>query len=322
VSSWVQLVVVSVPLGGMQVVNRLYSRLDSVLLSLLRSPVDVAEHNIAFNFTDVLSNLPAFVMASVLPSLVHSTGDKLKQKLQLVLDAVVWFAAPIAVGGFVLRTQIVGLVAGPGYQAAAAPMAILILSVVVSFPQVVFVWGCLAINEYRLLLPAIVLTTAANLGLNLLLIPRYGPSGAAGAQLATECLSLTLTYGVFARKSRLRFKLGSITRAIGAAAVMVPAGLWLRGAWDTRLPLLDPFVGTVVLSAVYLGSSLLLGAVPSAVLFQLGRLPAGQRVVRTNGAALRACRVTGRRVADALATRAGPRRPGRHWPNQRKEPKR
>ena len=45
---WWGLAVIAVPLGAMQVVNRLYSRLDSVLLSLLRGPVDVGQYGIAF----------------------------------------------------------------------------------------------------------------------------------------------------------------------------------------------------------------------------------------------------------------------------------
>jgi O-antigen/teichoic acid export membrane protein len=281
---WWDLAVVAVPLGAMQVVNRLYSRLDSVLLSLLRGPVDVGQYGIAFNFTDVLSNLPAFVMASVLPSMVRARDrEDLRVKLQAVFDVIVWVAAPIAVGGYELRDQIVALVAGPGYGGAAAPMAILILSVVMSFPQVVFVWGCLAISEYRLLLPAVVLTTVTNLGLNLALIPSYGPSGAAWAQFGTESLSLVLTYEIFRRKSRLSIRLSGCGRTALGAAVLIPLSWSLRPLWRTGWTLGDPFIGTALLGLGFLLISLLLGAVPAPALEMAGATRPGRILVTING---------------------------------------
>jgi O-antigen/teichoic acid export membrane protein len=274
---WWGLAVIAVPLGVMQVVNRLYSRLDSVLLSLMRGPVDVGQYGIAFNFTDVLSNLPAFVMASVLPSMVRARDrEDLRVKLQAVFDVIVWVAAPIAVGGYELRNQIVALVAGPGFGGAAAPMAILILSVVMSFPQVVFVWGCLAISQYSLLLPAVVLTTVANLGLNLALIPGYGPSGAAWAQFGTETLSLVLTYEIFRRKSKLSIRWSGAARAVLAAMLLIPLSWFLRPLWQTGWTLGDPFIGMAILGLGFVVLSLFIGSVPPAAIDMAGPTTPGR----------------------------------------------
>ncbi len=281
---WWALVVVSVPLGAMQVVNRIYSRLDSVLLSIMRGPSDVGIYGIAFNFTDALSNLPVYVMGSVLPALVRtSSREELRTKLQVVFDIIVWLAAPIAVGGFELRSQIVLLVAGPGFRASDAPMAIMIFSIVVSFPQVVFVWGCLAVNEYKWLLPAVIVTALVNLATNLLLIPPKGPTGAATAQLITQCLSLLLTGGIFWWKSRIVIRWWVAFRAVIAAAPLLVCANLLGVAWHSGNIVLNPFIGTFLLGGLYLITSLLIGAIPQALFRSFPWLPGGRLLVHANG---------------------------------------
>jgi O-antigen/teichoic acid export membrane protein len=240
-------------LGAMQVVNRLYSRLDSFLLSILRPAVDVATYGIAFNFADVLGNLPGYLMASVLPSMVRAqTKEELASRLQSAWNTVIWLAAPIAIGGFVLRHQIVLLVAGPGYGAATTPLGILVISLAVSFPQVVFVWGCLAVRRYSLLFPAIVVVTVANVTMNLLLIPPYGPNGAAVSQLTTQALSLVLTFAIFRRQSGLRIRLQQPWKAVVVAAALLPIASVTKGAWATGSEILNPLLGAVILGGIYL----------------------------------------------------------------------
>ena len=286
---WWALVVVAVPLGAMQVVNRIYSRLDSVLLSIMRGPSDVGIYGIAFNFTDALSNLPVYVMGSVLPSLVRTSNrDELRTKLQTVFDIIVWVAAPIAVGGFELRSQIVLLVAGPGFRASDAPMAIMIFSIVVSFPQVVFVWGCLAVNEFKWLLPAVIVTALANLAANLLLIPPEGPTGAATAQLITQCLSLLLTGGIFWWKSRIVIRWWVAFRAVVAAAPLLLCARLIGAAWHGGNIVLDPFIGTLMLGALYLITSLLIGAIPQTLFRAFPWLPGRRLLEAANGRTIHA----------------------------------
>jgi O-antigen/teichoic acid export membrane protein len=267
IRKWSTLAKTAVPVGAMQVVNRIYSRIDSVLLSILRTPADVAHYGIAFNFTDVLSNLPAYMMVSLMPSLVRAKGpEELKSRMQTALDVVVWFAAPIATGGYVLRHQIVLLVAGPGYGASVDPMALLILSMVVSFPQVVFVWGCLAIKAYKPLVPAVIVVTISNVSLNLWLIPPEGPSGAAFAQVCTETLSLVLVYWIFTKRSRVRLAAGNSVLAVMSAALLLPAGVPLVAALSGMTLLVEILLVVAILGSLYAVVSLLAGVFPLTVI--------------------------------------------------------
>ena len=226
----------AIPLGGMQVVNRIYSRLDTVLLSIMKPPDVVAQYGVAYNFTDVLTNFPGLLMAAVLPSLVSlfSNNDRtaLAQRFQGAFDVVVWIGAPIAAGGYVLRHDIVSFVAGPGFERAAAPLAVLTISVAVSFPQVAFVLGCVAIGEFRPLFPAMMFITILNVGLNLLLIPPLGSVGSAWAQLATETSSVVLAWVIFVRRSRVPVKFGGVSRSVAAAGALVLTAPILKAAWS------------------------------------------------------------------------------------------
>jgi O-antigen/teichoic acid export membrane protein len=78
---------------------------------------------------------------------------------------------------------------------------------------------------------------AANVGLNVALIPRYGAYGSAWVTVATETLTMTLMLATSLRKLRLRLRIGRILRTLLLAAGMtgvmaltaflglIPAGL-------------------------------------------------------------------------------------------------
>ena len=262
--SWWQMAVVAVPVGTVQVVTRLMSRLDSFLLSILRGPVEVGFDGIGQNFTDVLAIFPAYLMSAVLPSLVNaSTSEELQDKIQAAFEFVIWLAVPLAIGGFTLRRVIVSIIAGPGYEAAATPLALLVLTVVVSFPQVVFGWGCLATDNFGRLMPVVFASLAVNVALNLLFIPGHGAEGAAASQIATQALSSTMTFWVFRRASGLVIRVGGVWRSLVCGAFLAVIAWATRSAWEGISPFLAGPVGVVGLGIAYIGLSLLLGAIPA-----------------------------------------------------------
>jgi O-antigen/teichoic acid export membrane protein len=119
-----------------------------------------------------------------------------------------------------------------------------------------------AIDRYRPLLLVALATLVFNVALNLALIPRFGPVGAASALLASETASLIATYVVFRHLSGLRVDWIQLWRPGLAAG----AALSLVAARDHVWAHLNQFAGLVV------GGVLVIG-VYGIVLWLVGGIP-------------------------------------------------
>ena len=279
--AWWAVLILSLPVGGMQVLARVYSRLDAILLSLLKEPSVVAQYGIAYNFADVLTNLPSLLMVAVLPALVaDGPAPKFLARFQGAFDVVVWLGAPIAMGGFVLRASIVSLVAGKGFAQAGGPLAVLILTVAISFPQVAFAWGCLTIGEYKGPFRVMLGVTGLNVVVNLLLIPPFGAMGAAWSQLISESISLIAIAMLFSWRARVRVNYGMALRSVLVAGLVLASAQVANRGWGFGNPLLRCSFGTAILGTEYVLLSIFGGSLPGEVLALTTNIRGGARIAK------------------------------------------
>lgn len=82
---------------------------------------------------------------------------------------------------------------------------------------------------------------AVNIGLNILLIPRYGIIGAAWANGAAYALQAAVAYRLSQRFYPVRYEYGRVSRAVGASLVAYAAA--------RLLPAMSPLAGTIVRGA-------------------------------------------------------------------------
>ena len=135
-------------------------------------------------------------------------------------------ALPIAAGGCLLASGLLGLVFGPTYLAAVPALQVLIWSIVVAWVRNVVQMGLIARHRQSFVLRTSAWSAAANLALNLALIPRYGMIGAAVATLATETLR-TVVGAVYSARLGLPFGVASrLWRPVIATSAMALI-LWL-----------------------------------------------------------------------------------------------
>jgi O-antigen/teichoic acid export membrane protein len=124
------------------------------------------------------------------------------------------------------------------YTAAAGVVAWTSLGV---FFQGVYLMTSIGLNitrrtEYYPIATAI--SAAANVGLNVLLIPRYGIMGAAYANGVAYAAQAALAYYFSQRFYPVRYETGRLTRVVGAAIAAYAAG------WG--VPAMDPALGVLV----------------------------------------------------------------------------
>ena len=203
-------------------------------LIFLRALVDAGTAGMyaaAYTLISFLLNIGVTYGNSLLPVLAREGTDAADPERQRTLFdhamiQVVTVALPIAAGGCLLASGLLGLVFGPTYLAAVPALQVLIWSIVVAWVRNVVQMGLIAKHQQAFVLRTSAWSAAANLALNLLLIPRYGMIGAAVATLATETLR-TVVATVYSARLGLPFGVARrLWRPVIATSAMALV-LWL-----------------------------------------------------------------------------------------------
>lgn len=145
--------------------------------------------------------------------------------------------ALMTAGLSVIAADLLTLVTHGQYTAAAGVVAWTSLGV---FFQGVYLMTSIGLNitrrtEYYPVATAI--SAAANIGLNVLLIPRYGIMGAAYANGVAYAAQAAIAYHFSQRFYPVRYETGRLARVVGAAIVAYAAG--------RVLPAMDPALGVL-----------------------------------------------------------------------------
>jgi O-antigen/teichoic acid export membrane protein len=178
---------------GMHVFATLYWRVDTVMLSILRPLGDVGYYGAAYRLTELTKILPQSLSRALYPQITQAAKSAPQQLGPLGGMALryLWVALlPVATGCTVLAEPIMILLYGEAFRPAATTLTVLMWTVVpyayVRYATPVFV----AADQQRINLRLNAMMVGLNVLLNLVLIPRYGPLGAA--------LTTSLSVGLFA----------------------------------------------------------------------------------------------------------------------------
>ena len=186
------LLTVSWPLILSGVFAAINLRVDQLMLGILDGPEAVGTYAAAARLSEVWYFVPTAIAASVFPAMVraHTAGGPAYLAwMGRLYDLLIALALPIAIGVTILSGPVIALLYGPAY-AASAP----ILAVHIWAGPFVFMAAALSrwlIAEDRLVFSMIRHGTGAavNVGLNLILIPRFGGLGAAYATLISYAVA-------------------------------------------------------------------------------------------------------------------------------------
>jgi len=243
-------------MGASQVLALMSYNFDSVLLGFFLGQMAVGWYNAAYKPVTVVLAMPFTYFLGLFPVLSRTYTESQEAFREIVvrsLRLMSVFAVPIGVGGTFLAEPIIGFLFGPAYANSVLPLQILAWSAVLVILRFTYRQALNAAGRQELDLRCASAAAGLNLGLNLLLMPRYGIIGAAVATLLSEVLWLTTALYYFYRYvTRLRL-LPLLARPVAAAVAMGAFFLLTQPLfWVVR-----GFVGGLV----YFGVLLLLGEV-------------------------------------------------------------
>jgi O-antigen/teichoic acid export membrane protein/SAM-dependent methyltransferase len=236
------------PLTLSRLLRTLIFSSDVVLLGFMAGERAVGLYNAPYRLCYLLLALSVAVQVSYLPPIARASVLGFKQMSVLAgrsMELASSLGIPLTVGGIILAGPLLNAVFGPDYVEGAAAFRLLLLSI--GFIFISSVAHNLLLAADRLKIETWIIAAAAllNVGLNLLLIPRYGLVGAAFSTALAEGLILFLTLMTV---SRLGIRPGypSLIRPALAGLLM---GASLIGLGRQQHLVLGLVVGTTVFVA-------------------------------------------------------------------------
>jgi len=234
---------------------KVYSYVDSVLISKFLDTAAVGLYSLAYKFTYAFQFLPLAFIAALYPrfsALVEKDPDGLKKLFDRALWYMLILATPIVFGLSLLADQVV-LLAGDGYRAAAPVLAMLVfvlLPIFLDFP----IGSLLNASGRQSTKTAIMgLTMIVNVILNIFLIPQIGIMGSAYAALVSFTMMFFLGLVCVPKiihGYRFHLLLVRLLQA-GFCGILLFASGWLLRPFVQWI-LLIPLCGFVYLLALFL----------------------------------------------------------------------
>ena len=197
--------------GGMILI---YMRIDQVMLRQMATPAELGAYAAAVKLVEGWYFLPTAVVASAFPSIVEARlrdPAVFARRMQGLYAMMAAAAYAIAIPTCILAPWLVRLLYGPGYEAAAPMLAVMVWSLLFTNLGVARGAFLTSMNWTRPYLLTVALGGIVNMALNLLLIPRWGGMGAV---IATMVAYWVATHGSCFVYRPLRPTAHMITRAM------------------------------------------------------------------------------------------------------------
>jgi O-antigen/teichoic acid export membrane protein len=166
----------------------LYWRIDVFMLSRMRPVEDVGYYGAAWRLLELALIVPQSFCLALYPQLAAAVRTDRSEVLRIGRTALRYLTAlslPVAVCVTVLSGPMLALLYGPDFRQAGATLSILMWTLVPYGWVRHHAYVLVAADRQRVDLALNILMTAVNVGLNLVLIPTYGPLGAAVATLVS-----------------------------------------------------------------------------------------------------------------------------------------
>jgi O-antigen/teichoic acid export membrane protein len=186
------------PMAAMAISIMIYFRIDVVMISVIQGTTAVGFYSVAYTLSETSTVVPSMFLAAIFPilSTLHQASktsfrDTCAQSVRYML----YLALPMAFFVTLWAKPMVSLLFGAVFGPSVAALQILIWAAAIMYVTTVLGTAFVAANLQRLSMQLTFVSVAVNIGLNLLLIPRYSYYGASFATVATEAFGLA--FGLF-----------------------------------------------------------------------------------------------------------------------------
>lgn len=185
----------------------LYLKIDQVMLRWYAGQEEVGTYAVAAQLSEAWYFVPAAIVASFFPKLIklrEQSEELFYKRMQQLLDVLLLLAVIIAVSMTVLADWAINVFFGSNYSGSAEILVIHTWSALFIFMRVAFSRWILIENALMFSLVTQGLGALINIGLNFVLIPKFGGVGAAYGTLLSYAVASYFSLYVY-KKTRKVF---------------------------------------------------------------------------------------------------------------------
>jgi O-antigen/teichoic acid export membrane protein len=229
--TWAEMLTVLKPaltIGLSLAMGLLNYNFDAILLGFLRGATFVGWYNAAYKLILVGLSVAITYFTGLFPALSRLYVENLEEFRVLVRRTIeFWlgFVVPLVVGGTFLADPVIRFLYGAAYANSAAPFRILVWSAALVILRWVYMDSLRATGHQALDVRGAVASACVNVGLNILLIPRFGMTGAASATAIADVVWFVMSYYYFRRAVLPRESFPSLRGPL-IGGVAMAAVLW------------------------------------------------------------------------------------------------
>jgi len=191
-----KLIFTALPLGITLLFNVVYFRIDSVILTITRSTMEVGTYGLAFKFFEMALVLPTFFMNAALPSFILAKKAEDTKKLQSHIRSsgitLFLLSLLVAIAGWIASPLITMI--KPEFVSSILPFKILLLGLPIFYLSSLSMWILVVEKKQKQMLIIYALSMIGNITANIMFIPAYGYMAAAIITIASELCILLSSY--------------------------------------------------------------------------------------------------------------------------------
>lgn len=193
---WRHALAQSIPYAVLGVIGLIFFRIDSLMLTWIKGTQATGVYAAAYRLIEALAVLPGVAVAAAFPLLarLHVESRAVLRRAYFGALAILTVGAiPVALVTWLLAPFVIHLLYGSSaYADSVGLLRILSLALLIIFIDTANTMLLYSGDDLRTVLALSLVTTGANVGMNLVLIPRYGYTGAAWSTVLSELLSLAI----------------------------------------------------------------------------------------------------------------------------------
>jgi O-antigen/teichoic acid export membrane protein len=200
---WKRFLRESYPIGIMAIVVFIYFKVDTILLSFLKSNAEVGIYNVAYKVLENISFFPAMIVGLIFPIIsqyIFIDKERFFEIANKTFKVFVLLVVPLVVGTLFLSDGLIALIGGAGFSESALVLRILIFALAAIFFSNFFNAILIAGNLQKKLMLILACAAVFNVTLNLVFIPFFSYLAAAVISATTELIvAVAAGYLVFKR---------------------------------------------------------------------------------------------------------------------------
>ena len=212
------------PVALSLIFNLVYFRMDTIVLSLYRLPLEVGIYGATYRVLEVLIMFPPMFIGLVLPQLsqawLEKNLERFKNIFQKSFDFLVMVAVPLLFATLILADRIMVFVAGSEFIASGQVLRIIILATSILFVAELFKQTIVAIEKQRQIIWFYFISAIISLVGYFVFIPRYSYFAAAWVTVLVEALMFLFPLILILKTTKAYLNLNFLGKSLLASLIM------------------------------------------------------------------------------------------------------